>query len=100
MVWGGISVKGAIPLKRIIGTMYMKVSYFLKIILKFQSIVLQIYILHSITTQVYHRLLVYHALPRAKKLLGKEYVFQEDNDPKHASKMCRIYLGRKEKQDS
>ena len=29
MVWGGISVKGAIPLKRIIGTMDMRVYFFL-----------------------------------------------------------------------
>lgn len=44
MVWAGISVKGAISLKRIIGTMDMKVSYFVIIILKLKSAVCQKYI--------------------------------------------------------
>lgn len=31
------------------------------------------------------------------KLLGKGFVYQEDNDPKHSSIICRDYLDRKEK---
>ncbi len=34
MFWAGISVKGSIPLRRIIGTMEMKFFYFVIIILK------------------------------------------------------------------
>jgi hypothetical protein len=41
MVWAGISAKGAISLRRIIGTMDMKVSYFVITILKLKSAVCQ-----------------------------------------------------------
>ncbi|KZS00198.1 TE: Transposable element Tcb1 Transposase, partial [Daphnia magna] len=69
MVWGAISTKGALPLKRIEVKMDMK---------------------------VYHQILIRHVLPGGKRLLGRGFTFQEDNDPKHASKLCRGYLDRKE----
>jgi hypothetical protein len=47
--------------------------------------------------QVYHNILVRTTLPEGKRLIGKGLVFQEDNDPKHASKLCRNYLENKEK---
>ena len=72
MVWGGICVNGVTPLKRIVGIMDKK---------------------------MYHSILVRQALPAGKKLIGKGFVFQEDNDPKHASKLCRNYLQSKEKSD-
>jgi hypothetical protein len=40
--------------------------------------------------------LIRHVLPEGKRLLGRGFTFQEDNDPKHASKLCRGYLERKE----
>jgi len=46
---------------------------------------------------MYHGILVHHAMKGGKELLGKRFIFQEDNDPKHASNLCRDYLGRKEK---
>lgn len=70
MVWGGISTSGVTRLKRIVGIMDQK---------------------------VYHNILVRTALPEGKRLIGKGFVFQEDNDPKHASKFCRNYLEKKEK---
>nr|CAH0102908.1 unnamed protein product [Daphnia galeata] len=39
-----------------------------------------------------------HSLAQ-KKVLVKGCVFLEDNDPKHASKMCRDYLTPKEKRE-
>eukprot|EP00733_Pompholyxophrys_punicea_P001960 Pompholyxophrys_punicea_v1_NODE_1226_length_851_cov_50.238693.p1 type:complete len:119 gc:universal NODE_1226_length_851_cov_50.238693:650-294(-) len=45
---------------------------------------------------VYHKILVRHAIPCGKRLVGRNFVFQEDNDPKHSSKLCRNYLARKE----
>nr|CAH0108862.1 unnamed protein product [Daphnia galeata] len=63
MVWGAISVKGAVPLKRIEGIMDMK---------------------------VYHQILIRHALPGGKRLIGRGFVFQEDNDPKNGSKLCEV----------
>jgi hypothetical protein len=70
MVWGGISTKGVTQLKRVEGIMDKK---------------------------MYHSILVYHAIPEGKRLLGKGFVFQEDNDPKHSSNYCRNYLATKEK---
>ena len=70
MVWGGISTSSVTRLKRIEGIMDQK---------------------------FYHNILVRTALPEGKRLIGKGFVFQEDNDPKHASKLCRNYLEKKEK---
>ncbi len=63
MVWGGICINGVTPLKRIVGIMDKK---------------------------MYHNILVRQALPEGKKLNGKGFVFQEDNDLKHASKLPKL----------
>jgi hypothetical protein len=70
MLWGAISANGTLPLKLINGIMDKK---------------------------VYHSILVRNAVPGGLKLLKKGFIFQEDNDPKHASNFCRNYLERKEK---
>jgi hypothetical protein len=36
-------------------------------------------------------------VPGGLRLLGEGFVYQEDNDPKHSSYLCRGYLERKEK---
>ena len=36
-------------------------------------------------------------MPGGLRLLGERFVYQEDNDPKHSSHLCRGYLERKEK---
>ena len=43
--------------------------------------------------KMYHGILVHHAVPGGLDLIGEKFVLQEDNDPKHASKLCRNYLG-------
>lgn len=68
MVWGGISVNGVSTLKRIDGIMDKK---------------------------VYHNILVRQAVPAGLSLIGKGFILQEDNDPKHASKLCRGYLEKR-----
>ena len=73
MVWGGISANGVTPLKRIEGIMDKK---------------------------VYHNIIVRQAMPAGKRLIGKGFIYQEDNDPKHASKLCRNYLQKKEDKGS
>lgn len=70
MVWAAISAHGVAPLKRIVGIMDKK---------------------------VYHSILVRHALPAGKRLIGKPFILQQDNDPKHTSRFCQDYLARKEK---
>lgn len=70
MVWGGVSANGKTRLKRIEGIMDQK---------------------------MYHSILVHYAVPSGTRLIGKGFIFQEDNDPKHSSKYCRNYLTTKEK---
>jgi len=46
--------------------------------------------------KVYHNILVRHAIPSGTRILGQNFVFQQDNDPKHTSALCTTYLKRKE----
>ena len=45
----------------------------------------------------YHKILQYYAIPDGIRLIGKKFHFQEDNDPKHSSALCRGYLESKER---
>jgi transposase len=69
MVWGGISVRGVTRLKLIIGKMDSK---------------------------AYKYILQYNVLPDGKRLLGKGFILQQDNDPKHKEKRVMRYLNNKQ----
>ena len=45
----------------------------------------------------YHNILIRNAIPSDLRNIGNNFVFQEDNDPKHSSDLCRNYLNNKEK---
>ncbi|KAK9506491.1 hypothetical protein O3M35_008423 [Rhynocoris fuscipes] len=36
------------------------------------------------------------AIPSGLRLIGSNFIMQQDNDPKHSSKLCREYLQEKE----
>lgn len=44
----------------------------------------------------YKTILEKNAVPSGLRLIGNGFIFQQDNDPKHSSKLCRGYLERKE----
>ena len=44
----------------------------------------------------YHSILSRYALPSGKKLIGRGFELQQDNDPKHTSKFCQNYLKKKQ----
>lgn len=44
----------------------------------------------------YHSILQRHAIPSGMRLVGQRFILQQDNDPKHKSKLCQNYLRKKE----
>ncbi|CDQ85386.1 unnamed protein product [Oncorhynchus mykiss] len=42
----------------------------------------------------YHSILQHHAIPCGQSLIGANFLLQQDNDPKHSSKLCKDYLGK------
>ena len=44
----------------------------------------------------YHSILQRHAIPCGRRLIGANFLLQQDNDPKHSSKLCKNYLGKKQ----
>ena len=45
--------------------------------------------------QQYRQILIHHAIPSGKKLIGNGFVFAHDNDPKHTAISVRNYLDGK-----
>ena len=44
----------------------------------------------------YHSILKLHAIPSGLRFVRLSFVFQQDNDPKHTSRLCKGYLTNKE----
>uniref|UniRef100_A0AAY5K0X9 Paired domain-containing protein n=1 Tax=Esox lucius TaxID=8010 RepID=A0AAY5K0X9_ESOLU len=44
----------------------------------------------------YQSILQHHAIPCGQRLIGDNFLLQQDNDPKHSSKLCKNYLGEKQ----
>ncbi|XP_073531794.1 mRNA-capping enzyme isoform X3 [Phyllobates terribilis] len=40
----------------------------------------------------YHSILQRHAIPSGLRLVGPSFIFQQDNDPKYTSRLCKGYL--------
>ena len=56
--------------------------------------------LHRVTGTLnqkgYHSILQRHVIPSGLCLVGQGFILQQDNDPKHTSRLCQNYLRRKE----
>ena len=48
-------------------------------------------------SKAYKYILQYNVLPDGKRLLGKGFILQQDNDPKHKEKRVMRYLNNKQK---
>ena len=44
----------------------------------------------------YHSILQRHAIPYGRRLIGANFLLQQHNDPKHSSKLCNNYIGKKQ----
>ncbi|MCZ6979569.1 hypothetical protein NH825_23260, partial [Salmonella enterica] len=44
----------------------------------------------------YHSILQRYAIPSGLRLVGLSFVFQQNNDPKHTSRLCKAHLTKKE----
>ena len=44
----------------------------------------------------YHSILQHHAVPSGVHVVGQGFILQQDNDPKHKSKLCQNYLRKKD----
>lgn len=40
----------------------------------------------------YHEILESHAIPSGLRIIGENFIFMHDNDPKHTAKICKQYL--------
>ena len=52
--------------------------------------------LSTLNQHGYPSILQQYAIPCGLRLVGVSFVFQQDNDPKHTSKLCKGYLTSKE----
>jgi hypothetical protein len=44
----------------------------------------------------YYSILQHHAIPCGRCLIGANSLLQQENVPKHSSKLCKNYLGKKQ----
>ena len=46
--------------------------------------------------KMYQQILICHGIPSGLRLVDQGFVYQQDNDSKHTSKLCKNYLDKKE----
>ena len=53
-----------------------------------------------LTAPKYKQILIHHAVPVGKALIGNNFVFQHDNDPKHTARVIKKYQENKKRDGS
>ena len=54
----------------------------------------------NLTAPKYKQILIHHAVSVGKSLIGNNFVFQHDNDPKHTARIIKRYLENKKRDGS
>ena len=54
----------------------------------------------NLTAPKYKQILIHHAVPVGKALIGNNFVFQHDDDPKHTARVIKKYLENKKRDGS
>ena len=57
-----------------------------------------VFLYFIMNAEKHRQVLIYHAVPSGRRLVGPNFIFQHDNDPKHTAKKVNDYLQRKENQ--
>ena len=47
-----------------------------------------------VNAEKYRQVLIHHAIPSGKRLIGNGFIFQHDNDHKHTANTFKSYLER------
>lgn len=47
--------------------------------------------------KVYHNILVHYGVSSGPELISRGFIYQQDIDPNHKSKLCRHYLTKKKR---
>ncbi len=68
LIWGAMCGNGTAPLKRITQTL---------------------------NKEGFQKILYRHVVPVGLSLIGKGFLLQQHNDPKHTSHLCQLYLEKK-----
>ncbi|KAK6473362.1 extracellular calcium-sensing receptor-like [Huso huso] len=51
-----------------------------------------------LNAEKYRQILIHHAIPSGRHLIGPKFILQHDNDPRHTAKVIKNYLQHKEEQ--
>ena len=52
-----------------------------------------------LNAEKYRQILIHHAIPSGRRMIGTKFILQQDNDPKHTANVIKNYLQRKEEQE-
>ena len=52
-----------------------------------------------LNAEKYRQILIHHAIPSGRRMMGTKFILQQDNDPKHTANVIKNYLQRKEEQE-